>query len=78
MKPAVNLAIGMGFISGIDDGPALHGIDALQLEEEVAALADLESRLEKLVFILPAKFARAAHDLAGDQEGHKTLAERLP
>src|SRR5262249_31408198 len=65
-------------IAGIDNGPALHGIDALELEEKITSLRDLKSRFQKAIFLFPAEFAGATNNLACHQERDQRLAQSLP
>src|SRR5437660_296855 len=78
MKPAIKPAVSVRLVTRIDDGPPLHGIDALQGEEKIAALADLKSRLEEPVFLFPPKFTGAAHDLARHEESFDAVAKSIP
>src|SRR6516162_1622838 len=78
MKATIQLPIGMRFIPCIYNRATLHRIDALEFEKEIAALSDLETGSQELVFVFPAELSGAAHDLASNQESHDPVAEVLP
>src|SRR4029077_16035916 len=66
------------FIPSIDQGPALHGVNALQIADEITALRKLEGGPEKLVLLFQSKLAGPGYDLASDQKSLDPLHEGFP
>src|SRR5207253_10640974 len=70
--------VGVWLIPSIDDGPALHRIDALQFTEKIAALGDLEALRQEFVLGLHRELSRAGKNLTRDKKSLNPLRQRFP
>src|SRR5439155_1958329 len=78
VETAKAFRVGVRLIAGIDDGPTLHRIDALQFAEKIAPLRDLEAGRNEFVLGLDGKLAGAGKNLARDQKRLNSLRQRFP
>ena len=58
----------MRFVTGIDNRTSLHGVDALELAEKIAALGYLKLMGNKTIFLFNRKLTSSRKNLASHQE----------
>ena len=63
METTKAFRVGVWLIPSIDDGPALHRIDALQFTEKIAALGDLEALRQEFVLGFHRELSRAGNTI---------------
>ena len=78
MEAAVQFAVRVRLVAGIDDRSTLHRVHALEFREEIAPLRNLKPRTNELVLFFPAKLAGTADDLAGHEKRHHRRAQHVP
>jgi hypothetical protein len=70
--------VGVRLVARINQGPAVHRVDADQLGEEIGALRNLEAAGAAVVLAFPADLARAGVELARDEERRHGVHEAFP